>query len=227
MATGKASSIPPLWLPDGPLFRHWKAACLEGSLDPDRWQEGYSIIQQGYTEPHRFYHNGLHLLRMLERSEHYASDIRDKTVVQFSIFFHDLVYVPGRPDNEKESAAQAGSFLESAEARPELIQKVMGYILQAAQHHEAEEPEPELMWFLDLDLAILGASPEEYEEYRTAIRKEYAAVPELFYKAGRSAFLERMLQLPRLYFTGHFRNLLEAPARKNMAAELQQLQLQE
>jgi len=37
-------------------------------------------------------------------------------------------------------------------------------------------------YFLDIDMAVLGSSPEHYSEYTTKVQQEYAFLPETTYR---------------------------------------------
>ena len=78
-------------------------------------------------------------------------------------------------------------------------------------------------WFLDLDLAIFGADPQIYREYRQAIQREYRWVPSLLYRRGRREVLEGFARRERLFHQAPMRERLEAQARGNIAAELKAL----
>jgi len=77
--------------------------------------------------------------------------------------------------------------------------------------------------FLDLDLAVLGTSPSEYDEYAVQIRQEYIHYCWEEYAAGRRAVLNGFLAREWLYFTDHFRQRYEMQARKNLQRELDNL----
>ena len=77
--------------------------------------------------------------------------------------------------------------------------------------------------FLDLDLAILGASSSEYDEYVAQIRKEYIYYSWEDYRAGRNAVLRGFLTRQRLYFTDYFHKLYEIEARQNIQREIDSL----
>ena len=74
----------------------------------------------------------------------------------------------------------------------------------------------------DADLSILAAPPEEYAAYATAIREEYAAVPEEAFLGGRLEILSRLSE-GEIFRTSKGRTLIEA-ARANVAAECAALQ---
>ncbi len=74
--------------------------------------------------------------------------------------------------------------------------------------------------FLDLDLAILGASPAKYWQYAIAIRQEYSYLSDRDYRQGRKQVLAEFLNRDRIYFTKHFNRQLESIARKNLQTEI-------
>jgi predicted metal-dependent HD superfamily phosphohydrolase len=95
-------------------------------------------------------------------------------------------------------------------------------ILATANHLDVEA-EGDLATFLDCDLLILGATPEEYDRYRRAIRAEYHAVPDDAYCFGRRMVLERFLAAPRIYRNPRIFEQYEEPARRNLEWEISEL----
>jgi predicted metal-dependent HD superfamily phosphohydrolase len=77
-----------------------------------------------------------------------------------------------------------------------------------------------LLLFLDADLSILGAPEAAYWAYAHQIRREYQAVPAPAYRAGRGQVLSRLLAAPVLFHTPALREELDAPARRNLQAEI-------
>lgn len=43
----------------------------------------------------------------------------------------------------------------------------------------------DLHFFLDIDMAVLGSSPEHYSEYTAKVQQEYAFLPETMYRSLR------------------------------------------
>nr|CAD7399023.1 unnamed protein product [Timema cristinae] len=65
-------------------------------------------------------------------------------------------------------------------------------LLQAASTSSTEEHKTpgvfgtdDLHYFLDLDMAILGSSPEHYVEYTSIVRREYAFLSDNMYRSLR------------------------------------------
>jgi predicted metal-dependent HD superfamily phosphohydrolase len=75
----------------------------------------------------------------------------------------------------------------------------------------------------DADLAILAAPAERYAEYVRDVRREYAAVPDADFAAGRAAVLRDLLAKPFLFHTETARTRWEDRARANVTAELARL----
>ncbi|UZT77366.1 hypothetical protein OF113_20400 [Ectopseudomonas chengduensis] len=86
--------------------------------------------------------------------------------------------------------------------------------------HDATPSEPDEQLLVDIDLAILGATPERFAEYDAQVRAEYAWVPGFVYRMKRRSVLKAFLGRPCIYSTEHFNVRYEAQARSNLAAVL-------
>ncbi len=69
-------------------------------------------------------------------------------------------------------------------------------------------------------MAILGAPAEAFDAYDAAIAVEYRAVRRELFRAGRRAFLARLLATPRIYLSELFHAELDAAARGNLERTL-------
>lgn len=65
-------------------------------------------------------------------------------------------------------------------------------LLRAAATHSTDAHKTDGMYgsedlhfFLDIDMAILGSSPEHYSEYITKVQQEYAFLTETMYRSLR------------------------------------------
>ncbi len=182
----------------------------------------FDYLVQKYSEPHRCYHNLSHVNSLLGAAESFKEKFTDYGSVKLAIWFHDAVYQPKRADNEAKSARLAAASLEKLETPEELIEKTRRMIL-ATEKHEAERLDFDGKLFLDLDLGILGADEETYDEYRRAIRQEYSFVPFFLYCRSRRRILENFLSREFLYFTEEMREKCERRARQNIANEIKEL----
>jgi predicted metal-dependent HD superfamily phosphohydrolase len=77
---------------------------------------------------------------------------------------------------------------------------------------------------VDIDLSILGASEEIFNEYEKGIRFEYKRVPGFLYKRKRAMLLRSFLTRAHIYLTEAFRRRYEQQARQNLARSIEQLQ---
>ncbi|BAU92002.1 hypothetical protein MPPM_3397 [Methylorubrum populi] len=184
-------------------------------------EAAWRALDAGYGEAGRHYHGWHHVADLLEG--HDAARLLpdftalDHDAIDLAIVFHDAVYDPSRADNEARSADLLRVHAGPA-ARLGPIRAAEAMIRATAAHASSADPATRLM--LDLDLAVLGAPRPAYEAYAAAIRREYASVPEPAWRRGRAGVLDRFLARPRLYQTDPIRDRLEAPARANLAAEL-------
>ena len=171
-----------------------------------------------WAEPQRHYHTFAHLEACLAGLDAHRVLAADPAAVEVALWFHDAIYDPRATDNEARSAALAVTVLRRAGVAETTVAKVERFIL-ATRAHEADA-DPDTALLLDIDLAILGATPAGYQAYSDSIRREYTWVPEADYRRKRAAVLARFLQRPRLYLTAPFFARHEAPARANLAAEI-------
>ena len=95
-------------------------------------------------------------------------------------------------------------------------------LIRRTQDHTQPQPihDTDLLLFLDADLSILGAPEAAYWAYAHQIRREYQAVPAPAYRAGRRQVLARLLAAPVLFHTPALQEELDAPARRNLQAEI-------
>lgn len=182
------------------------------------WEE----IHQHYGQPKRAYHNLDHLAALFHWADSYETLLNDPETVHWAIWYHDIIYQARRQDNEEQSAILAKKRLVEIGLPAKKIADVAGYIRATAQHLSVEAT-GDLAFFLDFDLAILGASPEVYANYAAAVREEYQHVPGFLYRRGRKKVLRYFLETPRLYRTDVLYGLLEEKAKENLRQELDRL----
>lgn len=183
---------------------------------------GFGGLCAAYSEPHRHYHNLLHLDECLRELDTVADQAVQPGALEMALWFHDAIYDPqDSSENEELSAKWSQDWLEEAKAPKPLIQTVRSLILMT--RHHLPDATPDAAWMCDIDLAILGQSEERFWEYECAIRQEYAAVPEQTYLQGRRHVLETFLRRKCIYVTEMFADRYEAAARSNLRASLERL----
>ncbi|OQP61519.1 hypothetical protein A3860_31840 [Niastella vici] len=185
----------------------------------------YQEIERKYTTSRRHYHNLQHLEALLHLCEVYSTQLHDRDVVEFSVFYHDLIYNVLRKDNEPRSAQVAVKRLRALSVPPEKTEQVRLYI-EATQTHkvtDAVKHIADLQLFLDFDMSILGAEWAKYEAYTQQVRREYRIYPDKLYYFGRLQFLEHCLQSESIFQTEIFRELYAGRARENIKREAREL----
>jgi len=174
-----------------------------------------------WSEPHRRYHTLDHLAAVLAVVDRYAGLARDADAVRLAGWFHDAVYDPRAGDNEERSAALAEVELRLTGAASRAAETAR--LVRLTADHAVAAGDANGALLADADLAILAATPADYDRYAEAIRAEYAHVPDGAFRAGRSAVLEALAGLPSLYRVVPERADWEARAHANLARELQVL----
>jgi predicted metal-dependent HD superfamily phosphohydrolase len=168
-----------------------------------------------YAEPWRVYHVLGHVLECLAELGASRDLARDADAVRAAIWFHDAVWEPARPDNEEASAALAEAALGGAGVLAGRRRAVQEMIL--ATRHAELAPDPDCRLIADIDLAILGADRDRYDDYERAVRREYAALSDQAFAAGRAAWARGLLARTRIFGTRRYFRRLEAAARGNLA----------
>jgi predicted metal-dependent HD superfamily phosphohydrolase len=170
-----------------------------------------------YAEPHRAYHNASHIAACLGEFDHSKYLAKSPAAVQMALWFHDAIYDPQAKDNEEQSFRFFLREVRQAALPKEFILKVRQLIL--ATRHRRRPTSPDARLVVDIDLSILGRSPQKFTQYERQIRQEYAWVSPQAFAAGRSTILQAFLGR-RIYSTRHFFQRYEAPARRNLVHSL-------
>ncbi len=191
------------------------------------WQElGCKIppaaLHQGiinaYNQPVRRYHSLVHLEECLTSLSTIRRLCFHSSEVAIALWFHDAVYDPHRDDNEEQSANWAKQAIQVNGISQTVSQRIQALIL--ATKHSEQPQDPDARILVDIDLSILGATEEQFSEYESLVRQEYAWVPEADFRTGRQRILEGLLSRPAIYSTVYFRDRLEEQARSNLRRSL-------
>lgn len=207
---------------------------IPGLPSPARWRATWRALGAGSSDaplydeliarhqaPARHYHTTQHLAEMFELWAGLTSLAPHPEEVEIAIWFHDAVYEPTASDNEARSARWARTALEAAGCRPDAARRVHDLVL--ATRHDAEPADDDARVLVDLDLAILGAPPDRFDEYEHQVRAEYAMVPVGAYRQGRRAILATFLARERIYRTPPMFKAREQRARMNLARSIEAL----
>ena len=193
-----------------------------------------------YDEPHRRYHSVFHPLEMLEmhsigatrglRIDGYRQPEMGVHREDFeeAILAHDCVYRIGQPKgwNERESLKAWGEIT----GRYDILRAgIVGPLILATITHNPDDVDCPEAWrplvahMIDLDMAPLGADPDEYDRNSANLKEEFrlGGIDPEAYETGRRAFLEHTLGTPAIFFTSQFKDALEDKARANIRRALE------
>ncbi len=205
-----------------------------GSLDPDhpalrslpRAGFGRARIAQVlalYDEPHRCYHDRLHLREMLDAALALGCEL--SAAQALAVLFHDAVYVPGaaRGANETLSAQLLRVYARGVD--PAVVELAGRIVLDTADHVARSD---EAMLVLDLDLLRLAAAEGDFDRYSRQVFTEQRALLAidddeeawLYFRRRRLPFFERLLQRAEVFCLPLFRARYEQVTRANLEREI-------
>lgn len=183
-------------------------------------------LRQAYASPPRAYHHFGHVEDVLV---HYSAVAEgpgwhQPREVELAVLYHDAIYMPGRSDNEAESARLAVEHIARWMPQTGIDSlRVAELILLTARHGKLRSGDfaddavaDDTRCFLDCDMAILSAAPEVFAAYDRGIAEEYRAVPRWLYRLNRRRFFKALLASERIYLSDFFRDRFEAQARRNL-----------
>ncbi len=185
-------------------------------------EELYDRLIRAWSETHRAYHTTRHLSYCLEEFDGVRELLEEPDVVEIALWFHDAVYDPDSGKNEEESAEWASAALLEGGLERAVADRVYNLIM-ATRHTEGPADDKDMNYLLDMDIAILGAPEERFDEYEKNVRIEYRAVPEALYREKRAEVLASFLEHEYIYATGLYREKYEAAARRNIENSIKKL----
>jgi predicted metal-dependent HD superfamily phosphohydrolase len=184
-------------------------------------------LARAYAAPERHYHSLTHIEAMLRLMHTYENALADPAAVEAAIWFHDAIYDTRRHDNEEKSAELAESRL-AALLSPDRIALIARMIRATAGHHVPDgldaAQQRDCALFLDMDLSILGGTPDAFAAYEAAVRREYGWVPDALWREGRRKVLRGFLDRATIYASPQFCASHEAAARANLMRSLESLE---
>jgi predicted metal-dependent HD superfamily phosphohydrolase len=196
------------------LFRETAGAyCANRATVDNEW----TSIAKHYESARRFYHTFEHLHDLSNKLNQIKGLIEDWDATVFALFYHDIIYNIVKKNNEQRSGLAAVKALNNFGFPLSRTHRVQAHINATAKHELTMDQDTN--FFTDADLAILGAAPKKYTQYRIHIRKEYWLYPDIVYNAGRRKVIEHFLTMKKIFKTDHFQQL-EEQARLNLQQEL-------
>ena len=167
-----------------------------------------------YTEPHRHYHTLVHIEYCLDLLARVYNNESDLERIELALWFHDAVYDTKTVANEAASALMAQEILGMLGSGIDLTPLIL-----ATRHDGVPSTRAEQV-VVDVDLGILGDTPEAFDRYEAQVRKEYEWVPEELFWTKRREILQSFLDREWIYSTPEMRFEREDQARSNLTRSL-------
>ena len=201
-----------------PTLARWREMWKQlGAANPDPKLHGELIAC--YSEPHRRYHTLQHLGECFEKLDEIRAPAEHPAEIELALWFHDAIYDVKRRDNEKKSADWARASASAAGVPDAACDRVHALVM--ATRHKAVPRGTDAELLVDVDLSILGAAPERFDEYERQVRQEYAWVPNFLFRRERRKILKDFLARPRIFNTARFRERYEQQARSNIKRSIE------
>ena len=194
----------------------WNRIGADGMYDQE-----YKRLVETYSQTHRSYHALPHIVNGLKDFEEAREFMENPDAEEFSWDYHDIEMKKKSKVDEERSAQTAYAVCKAA-LLPEAFGDGVKRRVRATKHDAALETTDEKI-IADIDLAIFGKSPEEFDSYERKIREEYDWVEDKDFAKGRAELLQRFLDRPSIYLTTHFRDKYEAQARENLQKSISKL----
>ncbi len=184
----------------------------------------YESLYAAYSEKHRFYHTLNHIDAMLDHFDRVIDIAERPAELEFAIWFHDAIYKILSKTNELDSAKWAQEFLLSIGYDELGTERIYSLIMATQHNREVKGYDDKLI--VDIDLTILGASKDVYDEFERNVRKEYKIVPLHIYRKKRIEILKSFLNNVSIYNLDYFKEKYECAARDNIKRAIEMLQIE-
>lgn len=195
----------------------WNRACEQVSVPTEVSKSWYQLIIHRYRDYNsRHYHNDKLLTFKINLLE---PNVASHLV--FAIFFQYYEFDVRDFGYAENCDAFNKFYIDTGINDQKLLESVL-QLLGDPQFNNAEI-ENDLLYFQDLDLAVFGASRDEYKSFATQLQKEYVHMDEHTYKNMRLKILQTFLTIPHIFSTELLRNRFEDIARTNISNEIMEL----
>ncbi len=198
------------------LGQRWRNFTTSLSCETQVSDKIYSLIADSYHQFFRHYHGFNHLADCFNHLDEIKETLAQPAVVEYALWFHDIVCVPNSKSNETVSAVVADYAADQLGVAREFSRQATNLILLTSHKETADSQEG--AYLLDIDLAVLGRDWDGFLCYEEQIRDEYSHLDTGTYQQGRRQIIEQFLGKPAIYQTDYFREKYEQAARRNLTA---------
>jgi len=191
----------------------WQRCLIEGAADT-----GAAIHQRlvdGYNEPQRHYHTLAHIDHCLTMFDQCKSLATNPDALEIAIWFHDVIFDPGKSNNEALSAELYEEL--SAGVHADEFRALVGRLIMATLHNGLSLDDSDAGYMVDIDLSSFGLPWEDFLRDSRHLREENMHLSDADYSRKQGEFRSCLLARPHFYQTDFFRGRYEQQARDNLA----------
>lgn len=171
----------------------------------------FNDIIERYNEKHRYYHDVDHIISMFQQFDIIVHQLYSPKNVAAAIFCHDVIYNTFSTKNEENSADYVDNLDNKINKN-----EVKEFILATKSHLPRTNNNDEL-YFLDIDLSVLGMDYSICYQYDANIRKEFSWVDNETFINKRGDILREILGEGPIFRTNYFYENFENKARQNIS----------
>lgn len=178
-------------------------------------------LVNAYREPQRRYHTLAHIEHCLGMFDQCKSLARNPNALEIAVWFHDVIFEPGRRDNETLSA-ELYQDLSAGIHEPEMRQLV-DRLIMATLHDGTSLDDSDASYMVDIDLSGFGLSWDEFLLDSQHLREENSHLSDAAYYRNQGDFQSGLLARPNFFYSNFFYQRYEQQARANLARYFEQI----
>ncbi len=191
----------------------WQRCLVEGARDDS--EKIHQRLLDGYDEPQRHYHTLAHIEQCMAMFDQCKSLASNPEALELAVWFHDVIFEPGSPDNEARSAEL---YLDLSDGVHDAATRgLVKRLIMATLHDGSSLEDSDAVYMVDIDLSSFGSSWEAFLQDSKNLRRESAHLSDAEYFQKKTDFQSCLLEKERFYLSDYFAERLEAQARSNLA----------
>ncbi len=191
----------------------WQRNLTENAFDDS--QAIYQRLLAGYHEPQRHYHTLDHIKHCLSMFEDCKALLGDHDALEMAIWFHDVILVSGRRDNE---ALSAELYLELSKGiQPDEMRELVSRLIMSTLHNGDALDDADSIYMVDIDLSSFGLAWDGFLRDSLNLRAENPQLCDQTYQLNQTGFQRGLLARPRFFLSDFFFARFEKQARDNLA----------
>jgi|WetSurMetagenome_2_1015567.scaffolds.fasta_scaffold201789_3 predicted metal-dependent HD superfamily phosphohydrolase len=182
----------------------------------------WECLKLSYTEPKRKYHNLMHIAKCLDYFDNVCELVSvskfDRCVIEFSLWYHDIIYEVDSFTNEEDSAR----YVEYMDySFPRRFKRLVVDCIKETTHKELGTTNLSQI-VCDIDLMPLSIGWNEFYINNMNIREEYSVIEDKDFYPSSAKILGAFLERDCFYQTPVINCFYEKWARQNVVRLLEE-----